>query len=189
MGEERLAEELKRLNSIATHGPWRYDGIVYIFGPNMEMIAMAQDEGPEVIMVRGTGAQLPQAENAALITTLRNHVPEIIAALAQAAAHSNKAWLIERKINGRAHWWSRAEWTTDAAMAVWFVREADAADVLAFMSFQDECYLTEHLFIDDATEARWAERDRLLAEVKSLEDDKRTLQARVRDLEATLDAQ
>lgn len=61
---------------------------------------------------------------------------------------STTVWLIERKINNRAHWWSRAEWTTDAAMAVWFVRKVDAADVLAFMSFQHECYLTEHLFVN-----------------------------------------
>ncbi len=72
------------------------------------------------------------------------HLDDVLSAV---AAKTKTVWLIERKIDGRPHWWSRAEWTPDAAMAVWFVRECDASDGLAFMSFQDECRITEHMFI------------------------------------------
>jgi hypothetical protein len=61
-----------------TPGPWRFDGICYIFGPNDEMIADTEvEETPgAVLRMRGIGAQLPIEANARLAAA----APELLAA-------------------------------------------------------------------------------------------------------------
>jgi len=53
----------------STPGPWKYDGICYIFGPDNEMVA--DDGGPDEtsVRIRGAGANLPMDKNAALLAS------------------------------------------------------------------------------------------------------------------------
>lgn len=73
---EPASVALRRLDREATAGPWTYDGIAFLFGPEGQMVA---DDGSNAgtIEMRGIGACLPLDRNAALITTLRNALPAL----------------------------------------------------------------------------------------------------------------
>ena len=58
-----------------TPGPWTFDGITYIWGPNNEMIADLPDEC-RVARIRGVGGRLPIDANAQLLST----APELLEA-------------------------------------------------------------------------------------------------------------
>lgn len=76
-------EAMQALCELATPGPWQHDlkhfGSGYIFGPNCAMVA-DRCENCEGIRIRGTGARLPQRENAEFIAQCRTFVPDLIAA-------------------------------------------------------------------------------------------------------------
>lgn len=78
---EPASVALRRLDREATAGPWTYDGIAFLFGPEGQMVA---DDGSNAgtIEMRGVGACLPLDRNAALIVALRNALPEIAALVA-----------------------------------------------------------------------------------------------------------
>lgn len=83
---ERIAR-MKALCETATPGPWQHDlkhfGSGYIFGPDCAMVA-DRCENCEGIRIRGTGARLPQRENAEFIAESRTFLPDLLAAYAAA---------------------------------------------------------------------------------------------------------
>lgn len=69
-----------------TPGPWSYDGVLYIRGPNGEMVAdFVEDDECSLARIRGTGANLPQEANAHLIAA----APELLEALEEAERFFN----------------------------------------------------------------------------------------------------
>jgi hypothetical protein len=78
----------------ATPTPWSYDGIMFVWGPFMEMVADVPTDLPEgaVLRMRGVGADLPFDANARLVC----------AAVNSHAAHVALVETVERFLDGNA---------------------------------------------------------------------------------------
>lgn len=73
-----------------TPTPWKFDGMLYIWGPTREMVADIifddlEDKFP-VLRMRGVGARLPQEENAEFIVKACNENEELHATVASLRA-------------------------------------------------------------------------------------------------------
>lgn len=81
------AAEDAQIAARATPGPWRYDDMGYVWGPQMEMVAdHGGDEDEQITRMRGVGAQLPLDENGKAIAHARTAVPRLAAAVEELAA-------------------------------------------------------------------------------------------------------
>jgi hypothetical protein len=83
MNRKLTPEKLAKITKIAksaTPGPWVHDSyqtdIMFVFGPEIEMIMSRSCEGFAVI--RGFGAGLPMDENGEFIANSRQDVPDLL---------------------------------------------------------------------------------------------------------------
>lgn len=73
-----IYEKLAELRSAATPTPWKGDSYgIYIWGPNMEMVADGDDEEAYLLRMRGVGANLPIEANRDFLLAIVNSLPEL----------------------------------------------------------------------------------------------------------------